>query len=1032
MPILDRRYRPVGPVLVRASTDTGDFPPPNLGSPHGGLAWLFTIWTRPETRDAVAMASPDLATRVEQLIDGDRPCTAKAVRRAVLSTASYLVRWQRRATPFGLFAGVTTATVGPTAAKIGDEHRAVARVDADWLARVVDRLEAHHGLRRTLTVIADSGGFVRDGRFIVAGRAKPGERTPGPVQETSTRYTRAVRTILAVASRPEHFDRLAKHIGTQFPHGARGAIEEMLHALIDGHVLITNLRPPLTAVDGLAHVLTTLGAIDLRSLPEVAALADRLGEIHDQLIGHNAVADQRRQAAIREAIAASMAVIVPTAEPPLAVDVRLDAEVSVPQAVLDEAVRAAGVLVRLSTQPFGSASWLDYHARFRARYGPGALVPVRDLVADSGLGYPSGYLGAPRARPAWRVLTERDAHLLALSQQAMLNGAAEILLSDTDIETLTVGDPTAAVWPSRIELGITVHAASPAAVDRGHFELHIAGAPRAHTSMAGRFAYLLDPTDRENLAHTYVPPTEDEDVLAVQLSFPPRRVHNENVMRVGRLMSEVVSLSEHPDGDVISVDDLAVTADADHLYLVRRSTGQRVVAHIPHALDTTVQTPPLARFIAEVADARSAVFGPLDLGAPARTLPYTPRIRYRRTVLTPARWILTADDLTNAADPDDATAPRDGDHQWEQALGQWRQRWRVPARVIACHDELRLPLDLDQPLDRALLRTRLARTDRLELREDGPPDAHGWLGRPAELLIPMTLATPAARRLPATTPPGQTRQPGGSAVVHARLIGNPARFDDLIGDHIPDLGASLTGLGVQRWWVSRHRDMIRVDADQHVSVMFRLDAPTAYGPVAARLAEFATDLHARGLPAELMFTAYHDQPARYGDGPALEMAERVFAADTTAAINQIRLAAHSNISGQALAAASMVQLAAGLSTEPMSGYEELVACLNQQTEPADRALSDLARALADPTGEYARLRELPGGDTVAQAWLVRDTALRAYHASLLPHRDPIDVLRTLLHDHHIRAVGVDPEFERKTGHLARAAAMRCLALAGAR
>jgi lantibiotic biosynthesis protein len=164
---------------------------------------------------------------------------------------------------------------------------------------------------------------------------------------------------------------------------------------------------------------------------------------------------------------------------------------------------------------------LDYHARFRGRYGPGVLVPVRDLVADSGLGYPPGYLGAPRARPAWRVLTVRDAYLMSLIQQAMLDSAAEILLTDADIEALTVGDPTAVVPPSRIELGVTVHAASARALDRGHFELQIAGAPRAHTSMAGRFAFLLDLADREHLARTYVPPTDDGDAVAVQLSSLP-------------------------------------------------------------------------------------------------------------------------------------------------------------------------------------------------------------------------------------------------------------------------------------------------------------------------------------------------------------------------------------------------------------------------------------------------------------------------------------------------------------------------------
>ncbi|MGH3811560.1 MAG: lantibiotic dehydratase, partial [Pseudonocardiaceae bacterium] len=53
---------------------------------------------------------------------------------------------------------------------------------------------------------------------------------------------------------------------------------------------------------------------------------------------------------------------------------------------------------------------------------------------------------------------------------------------------------------------------------------------------------------------------------------------------------------------------------------------------------------PLARFLAEVASARCGVYGPFDFGA-ARTLPFLPRVRYGRTVLASARWLLVADDL---------------------------------------------------------------------------------------------------------------------------------------------------------------------------------------------------------------------------------------------------------------------------------------------------------------------------------------------------------------------------------------------------
>ena len=116
-------------------------------------------------------------------------------------------------------------------------------------------------------------------------------------------------------------------------------------------------------------------------------------------------------------------------------------------------------------------------------------------------------------------------------------------------------------------LEIHEHVAAP--VHRGEFRLKVTAAPPAHTSMAGRFADLLDEDDHARLTATYTarPANQDrQDTVAVQLSFPPRRPHNENVVRVPPLLGEVVSLSEHPDLTrpdliVIGVDDMAVTGD---------------------------------------------------------------------------------------------------------------------------------------------------------------------------------------------------------------------------------------------------------------------------------------------------------------------------------------------------------------------------------------------------------------------------------------------------------------------------------------
>ncbi|WP_301176033.1 lantibiotic dehydratase [Actinomadura geliboluensis] len=975
------------------------------------------IWTRTDVREAVGLASPTLAAQIGRLLTGH--ASKRRLQRAVTSLASYMLRWERRATPFGLFAGITTVDIGPAIAKIGTDHELVIRADAEWVTDLIERLERNRPLLGRLAVVTDNAGIVRDGRFIVPRRAESGARSPGPLQEASVHFTKPIEYALEQAATPIRLDALVERMARRFPNVAVERIQHMLFGLVEGGFLITDLRPPSTALDPLIHLVRTLRTAnaqepDVQELDDVSALQDQVEAISSQIARHNTTADATQAALLRSMITTRMRDLQPGIDHVLAADLRLDAHLALPRLVLEEAERVADVLLRVSPQPFGTAAWLDYHSRFRARYGLGALVPVRALLADSGLGYPQGYLGAPRARPAWRMLTERDAVLLSLVQKAAIEGAEEIVLTEDDVRALSVGDHTDALAPRRVELGVALHAASTEEIDRGEFELRVVAAPRAHTSMVGRFAHLLDERDRARIADSYA----DEGPVVALLSFPPRRPHNDNVVRVApHAEAALLPLSEHiaiatSNHIVIRLEDLAVTADADHMYLVQRSTGRRVIAHIPHALDSLVQTPPLARFLAEVSDARSTVFGPFDLGA-ARTLPFVPRIRYRRTVLSGARWLLTSDHTTG--------------NKWEVTLRRWRDRWRIPARVVACQGELRLPLNLDRPLDQHLLRTRLDRTEQLELREDTSVDALSWIGRPAELVVPMVAASPS-RPSPATALQGIFHQPGDAELLRAHLVGNPARFDAILTHH---LSAFAEGLGeaVQRWWIRRHRDLVHLEADQYLVLLLRLSDCSQFGPMAARLATFAADLEARGLLRQLTLNPAAEHPGRYGHGPVLEAAEDVFAADTAAAITQITLADSTGIPGEAIAAASMAHLAAAFAHSPRSGYRALTRCLEQSTGPLDPSSRAQALRLGDAQSGFAFVRTLPGGDAVASAWQARSRAATAYHRVLKGQCDPVDLLKTLLHEHHVRALGVDPTHEAITGRLARAVALRNLAIA---
>jgi thiopeptide-type bacteriocin biosynthesis protein len=1022
-------FRHAGLVMARASTDPGGLELPDsldldtedaLGE---GRVWLAHLWRRAEVRTALRVASRALSQQVDAVVDGDR-VDDRQLRRVLIATSSYLRRWQRRATPFGLFAGVAAASADtPAATRLGDEHQVVARADARWLGEIIDSLEQRSDLLPRLHVVVNDAGLTRGDRFVVPARPDESQPHRGAALDSSIRRTKAVTAVLADAAKPIPVAELAQRIGEQFYDAGPDKIHRLLAELVASRALLTSLRAPMTTVDPLAHLVSELESAGVEDLRDLAELVKQLTVIRDGLSSVRSWALPSDYSLALESTAERMRAVHDVPGRVLAVDVAFARNLTVPEAVLHEAEAAATALLRLTPFPFGDPVWKDFHMRFLDRYGCGAVVGVRDVVADSGLGYPAGFLGAPRPRAA-HLLTERDVTLLALIQQAAVEGRTEITLTEQIIGDLRVGDHTKMVTPTRVELAFQVHTSSLDALERGQFQLWLTGAPMHANSMVGRFAHLLPDEDQQRLAATYTPTRER--TIAAQLSFPPRREQNENITRVPRLLPHVIPLAEYraDDETVIWLDDLAVTADTSQISLVRISTGERVQPHILHALETTTQTPPLARFLAEVASARCGAFGPVGFGV-AHDLPFHPRIRHGRVVLSAARWLLKPTDLPPA---------RSGTAAWDHALSTWRDRWRVPSTVVLCESDLRLPLDLDDRRDRRLLRTRLERnrTSKIELRESSAHNSGTWAGRACELVIPlMAVKNP-------DTPPRQLKAPlhlvtrsdallpGRSHVLHARLHGHPLRFDDILSK-VPQLFTE-TESPVIRWWFWRHHDPARPDSDQHLVLCLRLRAAGDYGTAVAQIADWAERLRASSLLADLNLGTH--QPPRGASGYGMETedaAEEVLAADSAAAVAQLWWAIRTGIPSQAIAAASMTDLAASLTATPEAGLRRLLDLLPQEHGKLDCGLSEAALGLVGADG-WAQLRSLPDGQTVTRLWDHRAAVLTAYRERPLQDGDGQLVLRTLLHDHHLRAVGVDPGVEKVTNRLARAVAQRRIAL----
>ncbi|WP_239081631.1 lantibiotic dehydratase family protein [Streptomyces sp. SID9727] len=574
-------YEAAGQAMLRAAVHTAApaMPPwPNTAAPTGEWrAWLRTVWSDTAFQRAVSQASPHLADQVQAIIDGRTP-KARRMRRAALSTARYAIRYARRSTPYGLFAGVAPLGFAQTTSvHIGDEHKAVGRPEPTGLEEMLTAWESDAARMADVEVCVNNLIRQRDQHIHVPSEGDASFRlTMNP----------ALRLVLDLARSPIGYRQLSDKLAAEFPDVSATARDRLLGELLRVRLLRSSLRAPATVADP-TEVLP----------PAARVRAARL---------------------------------------PTARDLRLDADVRLPAPVLTEVETAATVLARLANHPTGTPTWQRWIERFSERYGEHHMVPV-DVATDPdrGVGFPDGFLTA--SEPP-RPMSRRDRRLLELAGTAAVEGSRTVALTGTMIEELeaAAGDKPHGLAP-HLELAAELHASSVPALDRGDFRLRVLTVSRSAGSMTGRFWHLFPGTET---AYATLP-TVDPTAELAQLSFHAGRVPADLLTRAPQALPRVVSVGEfrHPAPTVLFPRDLSVTAADGRPQLVETATGKPLELLAPTAVNFLWNnyTPPMARFLGEISRAASPQVTWFDWGA-AWALPFTPALTYRRTILTTARW----------------------------------------------------------------------------------------------------------------------------------------------------------------------------------------------------------------------------------------------------------------------------------------------------------------------------------------------------------------------------------------------------------
>ncbi len=145
---------------IKAGHDEAAQEPFSLRERLGELA------KRDDIREALALATPDLASRLDAWLEGS--LQGKAARNIEQSLVKYLSRMSSRCTPFGLFAGVSLGAWGPASSlsvESWKQGRKFVRLDWGVLESLVDRLEREPEVRSFMVYRPNSSLFVQAGWY---------------------------------------------------------------------------------------------------------------------------------------------------------------------------------------------------------------------------------------------------------------------------------------------------------------------------------------------------------------------------------------------------------------------------------------------------------------------------------------------------------------------------------------------------------------------------------------------------------------------------------------------------------------------------------------------------------------------------------------------------------------------------------------------------------------------------------------------------------------------------------------------------
>jgi thiopeptide-type bacteriocin biosynthesis protein len=953
-------------------------------------------------RESILMASPSLYKSLNdssvRKYKDNQP--VKQYKKLGLSLLNYALRMATRGTPFGLFSFVSVGGWAPqTFLEVNLEKiRKRTRPDMEWTSAFIRKFYYDSQHFSWLPVYLNPLVQRCGDRFLLTYMTQMDKEISKSSKTSSIKSGQLIELIFSYAKRPIVANALVEKIKVDLSHADEEKVEDLIQKLLLSQFLMADILPPLLSSAPFEDLIDRLPAkSNLQKVVHQINLYDQnpLGTGEKQL--------SQLQQEMKNEVEAPFCLQSDS--------YYTDQHLSLHPAVGKELGKAVSFLWRLGALTQRLPGLDSYHRKFTEKYGYARTIPLLELLSEEkGLGPSYKSDSAIQSSPsAFTKLWEQ--WLENAWQETVHQQTQEIVLTESLIENLLNLSQEKAPNPqdalNSIDVFFKLVGVSPKAIDQGDFTLQYCQSAWQGTSTFGRFLDMVEPETQAQVCQ-FIQKEEQLEPrsLFVELCYFPKSMRYANIATYPCFRSYRLDLtSQKHDENMLTLEDIYVGATSHRFYLTLKTGGVELNACSDSMINASI-APEAFQFMYDVSLTKYKPLYNFLWGIREETSNFLPRIRFKKTILSPAKWNIHGE-LFRKKSLEKA----------KEEFNTWADKWSLPQRcLMRRHYDQYLLIDRTHAAHLEQIVCKLLKGESLQFIEQiedsvikSPEGSHS-----TEIIIPFLKNPVYAKNATLYSPPPyistsvETRwRFPGQEWLYLKFYLSPELEDYFLLNYLAPFTDNICQNLNNLWFFIRYSD-----PEPHIRLRIKVDSPKAFSEIISSFEPMYGKWMREGLIKDVILASYEREIERYGGLSLIDKAEFFFCSDTRATINWLTsIRGRTSYPKPVLNGLSLINLLKNFDLSP----EEMLSILNdayhdekQYIKRASSYKNDLSFLLA--TLEDQTEKQLPFEietlKTVSQVRLQSSNIFSAQaKQSGLSKITLWNIYRTLLHMHCNRLGG---------------------------